>query len=94
MREMALTVKKGAAELPLELLNRTRERRLRNVAFFSRAREVQFLCNGKKITHLMHFHASTPCKHRTALTLPAEEFDRHLALAGPTKPVRQAKIAT
>src|SRR5690349_18675534 len=50
MREMAFTVKERTAEFSLELLNRTRQRRLRNIAFFSGAREVQFLRNSKEIT--------------------------------------------
>src|SRR6516225_2925330 len=60
MCEMAFTVKEGTAEFSLELLNGPGEGRLRNVALFSRAREVQFLRDRKKITDLMHFHAGTP----------------------------------
>src|SRR6516162_480773 len=62
MREMAFAVKKRAAQLSLQLLNRTRERGLRNVALFSRAREIQFLRDGKKITDLVHLHTDTPRK--------------------------------
>jgi hypothetical protein len=49
-----------AREPPFQLLNRARERGLRDVALFRRAREVQFLRDGKKITDLMHFHGGTP----------------------------------
>jgi hypothetical protein len=77
MREMAFTVKERPTKLSLELLNRAGERRLRNVALFGRAREVQFLRNGEKITNLMHFHAGTPRKHLAASILPADEVDCH-----------------
>src|SRR5271165_6612350 len=60
MREMAFTVKKRAAKLSFQLLNRARERGLRDVALLRRAGEVQFLRDGKKITDLMHFHGGTP----------------------------------
>jgi hypothetical protein len=60
MREMAFTVKKRTAKLSLQLLNRTRQRGLRNVALFSRAREIQFLGDRKKVADLVHFHTGTP----------------------------------
>src|SRR5262249_49218015 len=49
-------------KLAFELLDRTRERRLRHVALFRRAREVQFLRDRKKIADLMHFHDALTCK--------------------------------
>jgi hypothetical protein len=33
---------------------------LRNVALFSGTREVQFLCDRKKVADLMHLHTGTP----------------------------------
>src|SRR6516164_2602676 len=62
MREMAFAVKKRAAQFSLQLLNCTRERGLRDVALFGRAREIQFLRDGKKITDLVHLHTGTPRK--------------------------------
>src|SRR6516165_6852293 len=56
MRQVPLAVKKWPTKLTFELLDRTRERRLRHVALFSRSREVQFLCHPEEITDLMHFH--------------------------------------
>src|SRR6516164_1354102 len=64
--EMALAVKQRAPKLPLQLLNRARERRLRDVALLGGTREVQLLCDCEKITNLMHFHGSTP-QSRSAL---------------------------
>src|SRR4029077_20344355 len=43
MRQVSLAVKMWPTEFTFELLDRTRERRLRHVALFRRAREVQFL---------------------------------------------------
>ena len=60
VREVAFPVKEWATELPFQLLDRPRERRLRDVAAFSGAREVQLLCDREKITDLMHFHGSPP----------------------------------
>jgi hypothetical protein len=60
MRKMPFTVEKRTAKLSFQLLNGTREGGLRNVALFSCTREVQFLCDRKKVTHLMHFHTGTP----------------------------------
>src|SRR5262245_15993868 len=62
VREMAIAVKKRTTQFSLQLLNRTRERGLRNVALFSRAREIQFLRDGKKVTDLVHLHTGTPRK--------------------------------
>src|SRR6516165_204558 len=59
MREVAFAVKKRTTQFSLQLLNRTRERGLRNVALFSRAREIQFLRDGKKVTDLVHLHTGT-----------------------------------
>ena len=58
MRQVPLAVKKWPTKLAFELLDRTRERRLRYVALFRRAREVQFLCCPEEITNLMHFHGN------------------------------------
>src|SRR6516165_3485345 len=62
VREIALPVKKRTAEFSLQLLNRARERGLRNVALFSRARKIQVLRDGKKVTDLVHLHTGTPRK--------------------------------
>ena len=56
MRQVSLAVKKWPTEFTFELLDRTRERRLRHVALFRRAREVQFLRHRDEVTNLMHFH--------------------------------------
>src|SRR5437016_1849148 len=59
MREMALAMEKRPAELALQLLDGARERGLRDVGLLRGAREVQFLCDGEKITDLVHFHGAT-----------------------------------
>src|SRR5215470_9757907 len=56
MRQVPLAVKKWPTKLAFELPYRTRERRLRHVALFRRAREVQFLCHPEEIPNLIHFH--------------------------------------
>src|SRR6516225_473517 len=56
MRQVPLAVKKWPTKLAFELLYRTRERRLRHVALFRCAREVQFLCHPEEIPNLIHFH--------------------------------------
>ena len=52
----AVAVKKRSAELLLEKLDCARQGRLRHIALFASAREIQFLCHRKEITNLMHFH--------------------------------------
>ncbi len=64
--EVALAVKELATELSFQLLDRPRERGLRDVAPFSSAREVQLLCDREKITDLMHLHGSTPQQRSTS----------------------------
>src|SRR5215469_1236078 len=56
MRQVSLAVKEWPTKLPFELQDRARERRLRHVALFRRAREVQLLSHREEITDLMHFH--------------------------------------
>src|SRR5262249_16172531 len=92
MREMAFAVKKRAAQLSLQLLNRTRERGLRNVALFSRAREIQFLRDGKKITDLVHLHTDTPRKPPWASMLSAKEVDCQPVLTGWAKAREHTRI--
>ena len=45
-----------AAEFGLELLDRPRQRRLRNVALVGGAREIQRPRDGEEVPDLMHFH--------------------------------------
>jgi len=56
MRQVPLAVKKRPTKLAFKLLDRARQRRLRHVALFGRAREVQFSRHPQEITNLMHFH--------------------------------------
>src|SRR5262252_6438742 len=75
---MALAVKKRTAELSLQLLNRARERRLRNVTLLGGAREVQLLGDREKIPDLMHFHSAalfnTACVSDWSVSAPASSI--------------------
>jgi hypothetical protein len=59
MCEIALASKQLAAQLFLELLDGTRQRRLRDVTLLGRAREVQQTGDGQEVSDLVHFHANT-----------------------------------
>src|SRR5262249_33882118 len=65
MRSRPLAMEQEAAELVLQELDGTRERRLRHVAFLGRAGEVQLLAQGEEIPNLMHFHGDNPLSVRS-----------------------------
>ena len=58
----SLAAKQVAAELGLELLDRARQRGLRDVALLRRAREIEQLRHREEIADLVHFHGSAPSK--------------------------------
>src|SRR5262249_30279277 len=55
-----LAAEQIAAELAFEQLDSARQRRLRHVALFRRAREVQRPGNRQEIPDLVHFHSNSP----------------------------------
>ena len=67
MRQFALAPQQQSAELLFELLDGARQRRLRDVALFGRAREVQRVGDRQKIADLVHLHQ---------MTVPAFAFRR------------------
>ena len=60
MRLRALSMEKRPAQFKLKHLDGARNRRLRYVAPFRRAREIQFLREDEKILDLVHFHCERP----------------------------------
>jgi hypothetical protein len=56
LRLRPLPAEQIATELALELLDRARQRRLRNVALFRGLGEIQLGSGRQKISNLMHFH--------------------------------------
>src|SRR5437773_3092843 len=59
VRQLPFPPQQQTAELFLELLDRTGQCRLRDVALLGSAREVQRVGNGQKIADLVHLHAAT-----------------------------------
>jgi hypothetical protein len=55
--QLALASQQETAELVLELLDRARQRRLRDIAQLRRPREAQGLRHCQEVADLMHFHA-------------------------------------
>src|SRR5215210_1102289 len=62
-----LAVEQRAAELALEELDRSRQRRLRHVAALGCAGEVQFLGDGEEVANLVHLHRLVPWAPGTAI---------------------------
>ena len=60
LRGRPLAPEQVAAEFRLELLDRSRQRRLGNVAFVRGAREVEHARDREEVANLMHFHDRTP----------------------------------
>src|SRR5687768_16853516 len=60
LRGRALAPEQVAAKLGLELLDRPRQRWLRDVALVRGAGEIQYSRHRKEISHLMHFHDRLP----------------------------------
>jgi len=54
----SLASKKVAAQLPLQKLDRARQRWLGNVALLGRAGEIQRARDGQEVSDLVHFHAN------------------------------------
>ncbi len=95
---VALAAEQRTAQLVLEPLDGAGQRRLRDIAGFGRAREVERLADGQKITDLMHFHGSSPPKppsaqyardhHSLRLSIPvSERYFR--SVAGPRSNLRR-----
>ena len=59
MGALALAADQQSTKLLLELLNRAGEGGLRDVASFRRAREIQRLAQGEKISDLIELHPHT-----------------------------------
>jgi hypothetical protein len=73
LRGGALAAKQVTAKLGFQLLDRPRQRGLRDVALVGGAREVQHARNREKIANLMHLHGRAPvCPGRTV----ADRFPR------------------
>src|SRR6516162_1495410 len=87
MGQLALASQQEPAELVLELLNRSRQRRLRNVAHLRRTREVQGLRHRQTIADLMHFHVGKLprlagwCKSQRRKRRAASGIGRAVAIA-------------
>src|SRR5205814_9441348 len=64
--QLASPPQQQTTELFLELLDRTGQCRLRDVALLGSAREVQRVGNGQKIADLVHLHAATVPAFRCA----------------------------
>ena len=60
LRGGPFAAKQVAAELGLELLDRPRQRRLRDVALVGGAREVEHARDGEEVANLMHLHGRAP----------------------------------
>jgi hypothetical protein len=60
MRLIAFAMKQASAEFGLQRLNGARQRRLRNVAAFCCAREIQLASQREKVSNLLHFHGLYP----------------------------------
>jgi hypothetical protein len=72
MGEAALAANQESPQLAFKLLHRACERGLCNVSILRRAREVQRLAQGKKISDLIQFHPRTTgaaAKCQTAIRL-------------------------
>jgi hypothetical protein len=74
MRSAALPMKQSAAQLLLKQLDCARQRRLRYVAFFRCAREIEFLCHGEEITNLMHFHGDPVTAHEPLFNIKSGDL--------------------
>ena len=61
---VALAAEQRAAQLILQPLDGTGQRRLRHVAGLGRAREVQRLADGQEVTDLVHLHGDCPPQAR------------------------------
>src|SRR5204863_6521451 len=70
MRVAALAVEQGPSHLTLELLDRTRQCRLGDVAALCCLSEIEFLDHGEEVSNLMHFHRCTPTPTRTGAEFP------------------------
>src|SRR5262245_21289716 len=57
-----LAPEKVATQFAFQELDRTRQRRLRHVALFRRAREIKRPRDCQEISHLVHFHADVPLR--------------------------------
>jgi hypothetical protein len=51
-----LAAEKFVAKLGLKLLDRARERGLRDAALFRRAGEIELACDGEEVSDLIHLH--------------------------------------
>ena len=70
--QLTLAPQQQPAELPLELLDRAGQRRLRHTALLGRAGEVQGVGDRQEIADLVHLHAltvpTTCAPHKTHLS--------------------------
>ena len=71
MRQLALAPQQEATHFLLELLDRARQRRLRDVTLLGCPREVQRVGDRQEIADLMHLHAATVAAFRLPCNVAA-----------------------